>query len=44
LIANAGISYVFLFKQNKDLKANIAIVSTVTIVALIVGYLFHFII
>ena len=43
LIANAGIAYVFLFKQNKDVKANICIVVTVTIIALVVGYAFHFI-
>lgn len=42
LIANAGISYVFLFKQNKNVKANIGIVLTVTLIGLSVGYLFHF--
>lgn len=42
LIANAGIAYVFLFKQNKNVKSNIFIVLTVTLIALAVGYIFHF--
>lgn len=42
LIANAGIAYVFLFKQNKNVKSSISIVLTVTLIGLAVGYLFHF--
>ena len=44
LIANAGISYMFLFKQNKNKKENFMILGIVTGTALIVGYLVHFII
>lgn len=43
LIANAGIAYVLLFKQNKDMKANIMILLTVSLVGLIVGYALNFI-
>ena len=44
LIANAGISFIFLFKQNKNKAENFTILGIVTGVALVVGYLVHFII
>ena len=44
LIVNAGISFVFLFKQNKNKKENFAILSIVTVVGLLAGYIFHFIV
>ena len=38
LIANAGIAYMILFKQNKDLKANVGILLTVSLIGLAIGY------
>jgi len=43
LIANAGISYVFLFKQNTSKSENFTILGIVTGVAILIGYLVHFI-
>ena len=43
LIANAGIAYVFLFKQNKNMRANVGIVLTVMLIGLAVGYALHFV-
>lgn len=39
LIVNAGIAYLVLFKQNKNQKVNLAIVSIVSIIAIITGYI-----
>ena len=39
LICNAGLGIMMLFKQNKNIKENIAILSTLIIFALIVGYI-----
>ncbi len=38
LIVNAGLAYIVLFKQNKNLKQNMAIVSTMFAIGIIVGY------
>lgn len=39
LIVNAGIAYTILFKQNKNMKANFAIIGIVSIISIAVGYL-----
>ncbi len=39
LIVNAGIAYLVLFKQNKNLKANLAIISTMFVIATVSGYI-----
>lgn len=44
LIANAGIGYLVLFKQNKNIKENIVIISIVTLIGLAVGYALNFIV
>ena len=38
LIVNAGIAYLVLFKQNKNQKHNFAIVGTMMLIGLVVGY------
>ena len=38
LIVNAGIAYLVLFKQNKNQKANISIIATVSAIAILTGY------
>lgn len=43
LIANAGIGYLLLFKQNKNMKENIAILSIVSAIGLVVGYGLNFV-
>lgn len=43
LCANAGIGLFVLFKNNKNLKENVFIVSTIIITSLVFGYIFHFI-
>lgn len=43
LIANAGIAYIMLFKQNKNIKENLLITATLAIVGLVSGFLFQFI-
>ena len=39
LIVNAGIAYTILFKQNKNMKANFAIIGIVSAISIGVGYL-----
>ena len=39
LIVNAGIAYTILFKQNKNMKANFAIIGVVSAISIGVGYL-----
>ena len=43
LIANAGIGYMVLFKENKNIKENIGIMLTVSLIGLAVGYALNFI-
>lgn len=43
LIANAGIGYMLLFKQNKNKKENIGILLIVSLIGLVVGYALNFI-
>ncbi|MBO4570111.1 MAG: arsenic efflux protein [Clostridia bacterium] len=38
LIVNAGIAYLVLFKQNKNVKENLTIVGLVSLIALLTGY------
>jgi len=38
LIVNAGIAYLILFKQNKNIKANFAIIGTMTAISVLTGY------
>ena len=42
LIANAGIAYIMLFKQNKNLKENLFIVLTLAVTGIVFGYLINF--
>lgn len=41
LIANAGIAYIMLFKQNKNLKENLFIVFTLALTGIVFGYLIN---
>lgn len=43
LIANAGIAYIMLFKQNKNIKENLFIVFTLALTGIIFGYLINLI-
>lgn len=43
LIVNAGIAFVVLFKQNKNLKENFAILGTMLAVGVIIGYIIQLI-
>ena len=43
LIANAGIAYIMLFKQNKNIKENLFIVLTLAVTGIVFGYLINFI-
>ncbi|MBQ8431027.1 MAG: hypothetical protein IJX26_03710 [Clostridia bacterium] len=43
LIVNAGLGIILLFKQNKNIKENIFILTSLIITGLAVGYFIHFI-
>ena len=43
LIVNAGIAFVVLFKQNKNLKQNLLVLTTMMAIGISVGYIIQLI-